>query len=73
MFIDVFQVMRKYPLAGLSMDQLQACYVQHYSEQFPLAQYMSLYDTWEASNPPSKPTADPVTILQLETTAGSQI
>lgn len=58
------------------MDQLQTCYAQHFGEQLPLAQYMSLYDSWQASSSKRlptqpEPTADPPTVV-LETTAGSQ-
>uniref|UniRef100_A0A3Q3NAZ7 Protein NO VEIN-like n=1 Tax=Mastacembelus armatus TaxID=205130 RepID=A0A3Q3NAZ7_9TELE len=45
----VFQVMKKYQLAVPSMHELEIYYFQEFGEQLPLAQYMSLYDSWEAS------------------------
>lgn len=58
------------------MQQLQTCYAEQFGEQLPLAQYMSLYDNWKASNPKTLPTQpesteDPKTVV-LEATAGRQ-
>uniref|UniRef100_A0A3P9B955 Wu:fj29h11 n=1 Tax=Maylandia zebra TaxID=106582 RepID=A0A3P9B955_9CICH len=53
-FIDVFQVMGTYQLTAPSMEQLQTCYSQKFGEKFPLAQYMSLYDNWEAKKLPTQ-------------------
>ncbi|XP_070708112.1 uncharacterized protein [Pempheris klunzingeri] len=69
----VLEVIKKNQLSAPSMDQLQTCYFQQFNEHLPLAQYMSLYDSWEASYPKklsthSDPTADPKTVV-LETTA----
>ncbi|XP_029311722.1 uncharacterized protein LOC115024372 isoform X2 [Cottoperca gobio] len=69
----VIEVMKKYQLSAPSMDQLQTCYSQQFGEQFPITQYMSLYDSWEASSPKklptqSEPTAIPKTVV-LQTTA----
>ncbi len=68
--------MKNYQLSAPSMDQLQTCYFQQFGEQLPLTQYMSLYDSWQASAPKklptqSEPTADPKTV-GLQTTAGTQ-
>ncbi|XP_030610585.1 protein NO VEIN isoform X2 [Archocentrus centrarchus] len=54
----ILEVTRTYQLTAPSMEQLHACYSQKYDEQFPLAQYMSLYDSWEAKKLPAqaKPT-----------------
>uniref|UniRef100_A0A669E4X7 Wu:fj29h11 n=1 Tax=Oreochromis niloticus TaxID=8128 RepID=A0A669E4X7_ORENI len=62
-FIDAFQVMGTYQLTAPSMEQLQTCYSQKFGEKFPLAQYMSLYDNWEAKKLPtqSQPTTNPKT------------
>ena len=77
MFINVFQVIAKYRLSAPSMDQLQKYYLEQFGEQLPLTQYMSLYDTWEASNHKRPPTlSETMTdseIAVVETTAGSQI
>uniref|UniRef100_A0A3Q3H2C9 Wu:fj29h11 n=1 Tax=Labrus bergylta TaxID=56723 RepID=A0A3Q3H2C9_9LABR len=62
--VDVFQVMKKYQLIVPSMEQLQKCYLQMFGENLPLTQYISLYDSWEAScpeTPPLQPTPDPQT------------
>ncbi|XP_044034429.1 protein NO VEIN isoform X2 [Siniperca chuatsi] len=72
----VVEVMKNYKLSAPSMDQLQTCYFQQFGEQLPLTQYMSLYDSWEASGPKkmptqSEPTADPKTVV-LQTTAAVQ-
>ncbi|KAM3591779.1 uncharacterized protein V6R79_007248 [Siganus canaliculatus] len=45
----VLEVMTKYQLKAPTMDQLQTSYTQHFGEQLPFTQYMSLYDSWEAS------------------------
>lgn len=76
MFINVFQVIAKYRLSAPSMDQLQNYYLEHFGEQLPITQYMSLYDRWEASNHKKTPTqsetrTDSETAV-VETTAGSQ-
>nr|XP_029134426.1 uncharacterized protein LOC109987450 [Labrus bergylta] len=60
----VMQVMKKYQLIVPSMEQLQKCYLQMFGENLPLTQYISLYDSWEAScpeTPPLQPTPDPQT------------
>ncbi|XP_056285066.1 uncharacterized protein wu:fj29h11 isoform X2 [Pseudoliparis swirei] len=72
----VIEVINKYQLSAPSMDQLQTCYSQQFDEQLPLSQYMSLYDSCEASWPKklhthSEPTADPKTAV-LQTTAEAQ-
>uniref|UniRef100_UPI0037E884B3 uncharacterized protein n=1 Tax=Semicossyphus pulcher TaxID=241346 RepID=UPI0037E884B3 len=70
----VLQVMKRYQLTVPSMEQLQTNYFQHFSEQLPLSQYMSLYDSWEASCPetlPSEPAAQPHTGVQ-DTPAAAQ-
>ncbi|XP_054457346.1 uncharacterized protein wu:fj29h11 [Anoplopoma fimbria] len=59
-----------------SMDQLQTCYFEKFGEQLPIEQYMSLYDSWEASSPKRLPTqseqtAEPKTVV-LQTTAVAQ-
>nr|XP_020442679.1 uncharacterized protein LOC109952134 isoform X2 [Monopterus albus] len=46
----VIEVMKKHQLTAPSMEQLQNFYFQEYDEQLPLAQYMSMYDSWEASH-----------------------
>ncbi|XP_070783607.1 uncharacterized protein [Enoplosus armatus] len=76
LYQQVLEVMKKYQLSAPSMDQLKTCYFQQYGEQLPLAQYMSLYDSWEASGTrklptQSEPTADPKPVL-LQTTAAAQ-
>lgn len=40
----------KFQLAASSMEQLKIYYFQHFGEQLPLTQYMSLYDNWQASS-----------------------
>ncbi|CAG5911609.1 unnamed protein product [Menidia menidia] len=59
----IMEVLRKYQLTAPSMDQLQACYYGLFGEQFPVAQYMSLYDNLEAEKKPDKsqPKATPKT------------
>ncbi|XP_076616737.1 uncharacterized protein LOC143339417 isoform X1 [Chaetodon auriga] len=64
----VIEVITKYQLSAPSMHQLQTCYAQQFGEQLPLAQYMSLYDNWKASNPKTLPTQpetteDPKTVV----------
>ncbi|XP_040922726.1 protein NO VEIN isoform X2 [Toxotes jaculatrix] len=71
----VLEVMKKYQLSAPSMDQLQTFYFREFGEQLPLEQYMSLYDSWEASYPKNQPaqagpTADPSTVV-LQTTAAN--
>ncbi|XP_029953318.1 protein NO VEIN isoform X2 [Salarias fasciatus] len=51
----VIQVMKKHQVAAPSMDQLQQLYRQQFGEQFPMQQYMSLYDSVEARKPPAQP------------------
>lgn len=65
--------MGMYQLTAPSMEQLQTCYSQKFGEKFPLAQYMSLYDNWEAKKLPtqSQPTTHPKTGV-WQTAAGSQ-
>ncbi|TNN81627.1 Transmembrane protein 238 [Liparis tanakae] len=71
----VIEVINKYQLSAPSMDQLQTCYSQQFDEQLPMSQYMSLYDSCEASSPKklhthSEPTADPKTaVLQKKAEA----
>ncbi|MEQ2261718.1 hypothetical protein XENORESO_014717, partial [Xenotaenia resolanae] len=36
------------------MEQLQTCYSRKFDESFPLKQYMSLYDNWEAKKLPAQ-------------------
>ncbi|XP_074476701.1 uncharacterized protein LOC141758850 isoform X3 [Sebastes fasciatus] len=72
----VLEVLNKYQLSAPSMDQLQSCYLQQFDEELPITQYMSLYDSWEASCPQKvstqpEPTADPKTVA-LQTTAVAQ-
>ncbi|XP_035522155.1 protein NO VEIN isoform X1 [Morone saxatilis] len=67
----VIEVIKKYQLTAPSMDQLQTCYIQHFGEQFPLAQYMSLYDSLGASNVKTQPTQSEPT-AESETTAAAQ-
>ncbi|XP_068439866.1 uncharacterized protein [Clinocottus analis] len=62
----VIEVINKHQLSAPSMDQLQTCYFQQFDEPLPISQYMTLYDSWEASGPKklpthSEPTADPKT------------
>ncbi|XP_034717175.1 protein NO VEIN isoform X2 [Etheostoma cragini] len=70
----VLEVIKKYQLSAPSMDELKTCYFQRFKEQLPITQYMSLYDSWEASCPKklptqSEPTADPNTVGLQTTTA----
>ncbi|XP_008291034.1 uncharacterized protein LOC103365383 isoform X2 [Stegastes partitus] len=60
----VLEVIRTFQLTAPSMDQLQSCYLRQFGEQFPLTQYMSLYDTLEAQNRPTQSgqTAEPKTV-----------
>ncbi|XP_041670873.1 protein NO VEIN isoform X2 [Cheilinus undulatus] len=51
----VLQVMRSYKLLAPSMDQLKAAYLQMFGELLPINQYMSMYDSWEASCPKTPP------------------
>ncbi|XP_054913525.1 uncharacterized protein wu:fj29h11 [Poeciliopsis prolifica] len=44
----VLEVIKTHQLVALTMEQLQAYYTQMFKEPFPLKQYMSLYDNWEA-------------------------
>ncbi|XP_031146992.1 protein NO VEIN isoform X1 [Sander lucioperca] len=72
----VVEVIKKYQLSAPSLDELQTCYLQRFNEQLPITQYMSLYDSWEASCPKklhtqSEPTADPNTVV-LQTTTVAQ-
>ncbi|XP_073345224.1 uncharacterized protein [Pagrus major] len=72
----VIEVIAKYRLSAPSMDQLQKCYLEQFSEQLPLTQYMSLYDSWEASNQKKPPTQSETTTdsktAVVETTAAAQ-
>ncbi|XP_041818606.1 protein NO VEIN isoform X2 [Chelmon rostratus] len=73
----VLEVISKYQLSAPSMQQLQTCYAEQFGEQLPLAQYMSLYDNWKASNPKTLPTQpesteDPKTVV-LEATAAQDL
>ncbi|XP_039991364.1 protein NO VEIN isoform X3 [Xiphias gladius] len=70
----VLEVMKKYQLSAPSMEQLQTFYFQQFGEQLPFAQYMSLYDRWEASciKSQAEPTADPNTVV-LKTTAANNL
>ncbi|XP_032358201.1 protein NO VEIN isoform X1 [Etheostoma spectabile] len=71
----VLEVIKKYQLSAPSMDELKTCYFRRFNEQLPITQYMSLYDSWEAScskklPTQSEPTADPSTVgLQTTTVA----
>ncbi|XP_013128868.1 uncharacterized protein wu:fj29h11 isoform X3 [Oreochromis niloticus] len=69
----ILEVMGTYQLTAPSMEQLQTCYSQKFGEKFPLAQYMSLYDNWEAKKLPtqSQPTTNPKTGV-WQTTAATQ-
>ncbi|XP_023128613.2 uncharacterized protein wu:fj29h11 isoform X1 [Amphiprion ocellaris] len=69
----VLEVMERYHLTAPSMDQLQSCYFQQFCEQFPLTQYMSLYDSLEAKNLPtqSEPTAE-LKAVALQTSTATQ-
>ncbi|KAM8729268.1 uncharacterized protein AB9X84_026582 isoform 1-T2 [Acanthopagrus schlegelii] len=72
----IIEVIAKYRLSTPSMDQLQNYYLKQFGEQLPLTQYMSLYDTWEASNHKRPPTlsetmTDSETAV-VETTAAAQ-
>ncbi|KAM4524399.1 uncharacterized protein PAE49_000724 isoform 2-T3 [Odontesthes bonariensis] len=67
----IMEVLKRYQLTAPSMDQLQTCYFRLFSEQFPLNQYMSLYDNWEAKKLPdqSEPAATPRTNVWQTTEA----
>ncbi|KAK2885132.1 uncharacterized protein wu:fj29h11 isoform X1 [Channa argus] len=73
LYKKVIEVMNKYQLSAPSMDQLQTCYAYHFGETFPLTEYMSLYDSWEAKKLPShsEPAAHPNTSVP-QTTAAAQ-
>lgn len=55
--------MNVFNMKSATMDQLQTWYSHLFGEPFPLRQYMSLYDNWEAKNLPAKsePTPNPKT------------
>uniref|UniRef100_A0A3Q3K307 HTH OST-type domain-containing protein n=1 Tax=Monopterus albus TaxID=43700 RepID=A0A3Q3K307_MONAL len=70
-FVDMFQVMKKHQLTAPSMEQLQNFYFQEYDEQLPLAQYMSMYDSWEASHLQKPTQSEPAAnIAVVQTTSG---
>ncbi|XP_060951191.1 uncharacterized protein wu:fj29h11 [Limanda limanda] len=46
----VLEVMKNYQLSAPTIDQLQTLYFRQFGEGLPLAQYMSLYDNWQASD-----------------------
>ncbi|KAM4715626.1 uncharacterized protein FYW61_018477 isoform 2-T2 [Anableps anableps] len=50
----VMQVIKTYAPVSPAMEQLQASYSQMFGEPFPLRQYMSLYDNWEAKKLPAQ-------------------
>ncbi|MEQ2179488.1 hypothetical protein GOODEAATRI_025470, partial [Goodea atripinnis] len=50
----VMEVIKTYQLATPTMEQLQTCYSRKFDEPFPLRQYMSLYDNWEAKKLPAQ-------------------
>ncbi|XP_047232938.1 protein NO VEIN isoform X2 [Girardinichthys multiradiatus] len=50
----VMEVIKTYQPATPTMEQLQTCYSQKFDEPFPLRQYMSLYDNWEAKKLPAQ-------------------
>ncbi|KAI3365403.1 hypothetical protein L3Q82_010485 [Scortum barcoo] len=58
----ILEVMKNYQLIAPSMDQLKVFYYQQFGEQFPLTQYMSLYDSWQASAPKELPTQSEQTV-----------
>ncbi|XP_031729731.1 protein NO VEIN isoform X1 [Anarrhichthys ocellatus] len=72
----VIEVINKYQLRAPSMDHLQTCYFQLFDAQLPITQYMSLYDSLEAScskklPSQSEPTTDPEAVV-LQSTAVAQ-
>ncbi|XP_072230072.1 uncharacterized protein [Leuresthes tenuis] len=71
----IMEVLKRYQLTAPSMDQLQTCYFRLFREQFPLSQYMSLYDNWEAKKLPdqSEPAATPRTNVWQTTEAAQNL
>ena len=66
--------MKNYHLSAPTIDQLQTVYFRQFGEGFPLAQYMSLYDSFQASDSKNllsqeEATARPNPVV-LQTTAG---
>lgn len=48
--VAVLQVLKKYKLTSPSIDQLRSHYFQHFVEELPFEQYLSLYHSWAASH-----------------------
>uniref|UniRef100_A0A1A7X528 HTH OST-type domain-containing protein n=2 Tax=Iconisemion striatum TaxID=60296 RepID=A0A1A7X528_9TELE len=51
----ILQVLKACQPGNPSMNELQTCYTHLFGEPFPLGQYMSLYDSWEAKKLPQQP------------------
>nr|XP_019938379.1 PREDICTED: uncharacterized protein LOC109626689 [Paralichthys olivaceus] len=71
----VLEVTRKYQLSAQTIEQLKTFYLRQFGEELPLAQYMSLYDSWQASGSKNlfsqdEAAASPNTVV-LQTTAAT--